>query len=164
MRMLRILGYICVGLLVAFSLVWWGLGPNKPSDSTLKSRFQKQRGDLERVVVMSAEDSQMSRIASDFLWRQDNLSWPRPQAEWGITEQRWDEYRRIFKQADFRDGVTRWGNDVKVGVWSWGTVPAGISVNYLHCGAPSKESVAACIERKDTGAGKYANSSSFGYW
>jgi len=116
--------------------------------------------------MMSDEDPQMSRIATDFLWKKDNVGWPRPQSEWGISQQRWDEYKKIFKRADFDDGVTRWGNDVKVGVWSWGIVPAGTSISYLHCGAPSRDSISqdpACTEREETGTGKYGNSSSYGY-
>lgn len=32
-------------------------------------RFKKQQTDLERVVMMSDQDPQMSRIAADFLWK-----------------------------------------------------------------------------------------------
>ena len=166
MRTLKIVGYICFAILVTLSLLWWEFAPHQPSDATLESRFKEQRLDLERVVMMSDEDPQMSRIAADFLWKQDNVGWPRPQSEWGISEERWDEYRKVFRRADFDGGVTRWGKDVKVGVWSWGIVPAGVSISYLHCGSPSKESTSqdpACTERKDTGTGKYGNSSSFGY-
>jgi len=116
--------------------------------------------------MMSDEDPQMSRIADDFLWKQDNFAWPRPQSEWGISERRWDEYRKIFKRADIDDGVSRQGDDVKVLVWSWGIVPAGASISYLHCGSPPKESIfrdPACVERKETGTGMYGQSSSFGY-
>jgi hypothetical protein len=166
MKVLKILGYTCSVVLVTISLLWWGCGPHKPSDSALESRFKKQRADLERVVMMSNEDPQMSRIATDFLWRRDNAGWPRPQSEWGISEQRWDEYRKFFRQADFDSGVVRWGDDVKVIVWTWGIVPSGVSISYLHCGPSSKKAVSqdpACTQRNDTGTGKYGDSSSFGY-
>jgi hypothetical protein len=166
MRVLKIAGYVCFGLLVTLSLLWWGCAPHKPSDAALELRFKKQQPDLERVVMMSDQDPQMSRIAADFLWKQDNVGWPRPQSEWGISEERWGEYRNIFKRADFGDCIIRWGNDVKVGIWSWGIVPSGVSVSYLHCGLPSKESASqdpACTQRKETGSGKYGKSSSFGY-
>jgi hypothetical protein len=81
-------------------------------------------------------------------------------------EKLWDEYRKIFKRADFDDGVTRPGNDVIVMIWSWGIVPAGASISYVHCGPPPKESIfrsPACVEQKETGSGMYGNSSSFGY-
>ena len=57
-------------MLVTLSLLWWGR-PQKPSDVALELRFKKQLPDLERVVMMPDQDPQMSRIAADFLWKQD---------------------------------------------------------------------------------------------
>src|SRR6266581_1029497 len=104
MRLLKVLGFVCIGILVLISLLWWFLRPNQPSDQSLEQRFYKQRPDLERLVAMMDEDWQMSRIGRDFTWRQDSVAWPRPEPEWGISRKRWDDYRRIFTQAGFEGG------------------------------------------------------------
>ncbi len=89
---LSILKRVGLGLatLLALAMVlllglWWVTGPHKPSDSDLESRFAAHRAELEELVAMMEADKQMSRVANDFLWRQDNYGWPRPEPEWGIT-------------------------------------------------------------------------------
>jgi hypothetical protein len=165
MRALKIVGYVCIGILVTLSLLWWGCGPHEPSDAALELRFQEQRPELERLVDMSDEDPEMTRIADTFLWKRDNVGWPRPQSEWGISKERWAEYKRIFKRSDVDGGISRWGEDVRIMVWRWGIVPSGITVSYLHCGSlPTKSDSAdpACAEQKETGTGKYGRTS-WGY-
>jgi len=117
---------------------------------------------------MMDEDWHMSRIAPDFTWRQDSLAWPRPESEWGISKERWDHYRRLFLQAGIREGTTRreGSSDILLDVWSWGIVPAGVSVSYLYCGPPQRGYVHTeppCIEKKDSGAGMHGDSSSYRY-
>jgi hypothetical protein len=166
MRLWRILVLTGLAALLVLSLLWWGCGPVEPSDHLLALRFRVQRRGLERLVTMSDEDRQMSRIAPDFLWTQDRLQWPRPESEWGISEARWDDYRKLFRQAHFPGGVIRGTTDTKVIVWVWGIVAGGVSVSYLHCGSPQNKSAPespACAERKDAGAGMYGNSTSYGY-
>lgn len=167
MRRLKLGAFACLGLLVAFSVQWWGCGPVQPGDWMLKLRFMRHRPELERIVAMSDEDPQMSRIAPDFLWTQDSVAWPRPEPKWGITKERWDEYIKIFKQVDCDAGAKRGGNDVEVIVWRWGVVAGGSSINYLHCGRTSSKDSRphepACVERKESGRGHYGGSMSYGY-
>lgn len=118
MRRLKLGAFACVGLLLAFSVQWWGCGPVQHSDWMLKLRFMTHAPELERIVAMSDEDPQMSRIAPDFLWTQDSVAWPRPEPKWGITKER-DEHIRIFKQADSDAGAKRGGSDVEIIVWRW---------------------------------------------
>ena len=155
-------GAAILGLLV------WGCGPHPPSDAELQERFDSHRAEYERLVQMMDEDWQMARVAPDFTWKQDNLAWPRPESQWGISRQRWDEYRKIFDQAGVKDGVTRSerSSDIILDVWSWGIVPAGTSVGYLHCGAPRNgysHTEPACIENRESGKGFYGTSTSYGY-
>jgi hypothetical protein len=168
MKLLKILGFICTGFLVVILLLLWALRPNQPSDQSLQKRFYKHRPDLDHLVEMMDEDWQMSRIARDFTWRQDNLAWPRPESEWGISRERWDDYRKLFSRAGFDDGTTRRekSSDVMVDVWSWGIVPSGVSVSYLHCGAPRNgynHTERPCIDRKDSGSGMYSASYQYRY-
>ncbi len=168
MKLLKILGFVCVGVLAVISLLWWGCAPHQPSDQSLEKRFYKQRADLERLVAIMDEDWRMSRIAPEFTWRQDSVAWPRPESQWGISRQRWDDYRRIFAQAGFEGGTTRRekSSDVMVVVWSWGIVPSGISVSYLHCGPPRNgytHTEPPCIEKRDSGSGMHGHSTSYCY-
>jgi hypothetical protein len=129
-------------------------------------RFKIQRRDLERLVTRSDEDRQMSRIAPDFLWTQNNAGWPRPESEWGILGARWEDYRKIFRQTHFDDGILRGRSDTKVIVWVAGIVAGGVVVSYLHCGLPQSKTAPddpACAEGKATGAGMYGDSASYGY-
>ena len=166
MRKAKIVVYACCVVLVSFSLQWWGCGPLRPGDWALKLRFVKHRAELEQLVAMTDEDRQMTRIAPDFLWTQETDAWPRPESEWGITETRWDKYRRIFRQVGFDAGVSRGENDVMVFVWAWGIVAGEDSISYLHCGASAGVSVVrepACTQRRETGGGYYQGSKSAGY-
>jgi hypothetical protein len=168
MKLLKIVGIVCLGILTMVSLLWWGCAPHQPSDQTLEKRFYKQRSDLEHLIAMMDEDWQMCSIAPNFTYRQDNAAWPRPESEWGISAERWNEYRKMFTQANFKEGVTRpeKSSDVVVHVWSWGIVPSGTSVNYLHFGTPRNgytNTEPPCLEKRDSGAGMYGSSSSYGY-
>lgn len=168
MKLLKIFGYACGGIIGVIVLVWFCFGPHQPNDGLLAVRFYRHRSDLEFLVSMMDEDRQMSRIAPDFTWRQDNCAWPRPEPEWGISRARWDEYRGIFSRAGVQDGTTRRekSSDVLIYVWSWGIVPAGVEVSYLHCGQPRNgytNTEIPCLEKRYAGSGMFGNSTSDGY-
>jgi hypothetical protein len=65
------------------------------------------RAALERLVEMMDEDSQIIRVDSNFIGRRDNGAWPRRESEWGISAQRWGDYRKIFGQTSFKEGTSR---------------------------------------------------------
>jgi hypothetical protein len=168
MKLLKIFGLGILAFLALIALLLWFIGPHQPSDRSLENRFYKQRPVLERIVAMMNEDAQMSRIATDFTWRQDSAAWPRPETDWGISRERWDEYRKIFDREGFKDGVSRNAKtgDVSIYVWSWGIVPAGTSLSFLHCGSIANEdrnSEPACVGRRSSGSGMYGTSTSYAY-
>ncbi|MHB8503060.1 MAG: hypothetical protein ACYDCG_16755 [Candidatus Acidiferrales bacterium] len=168
MKWLKILGLVAVLIVGAIALLAWWVGPHEPSDKTLEKQFYRQRPNLERLTGMLAEDPQMSRIAPDFLWTQDSVAWPRPESEWGISRVRWEEYKRLFRRAGVQEGANSEGKskEAVLIVYTWGIVPSGVSVGYLHCGQPdhgSEPTEPACVERKDSGTGMYGNSTSYGY-
>ena len=121
--------------------LWWVIGPHKPSDSDLESRFLAHRAELEELVGMMETDKQMSRIANDFLWRQDTVAWPRPESEWGITQARWNSYMQLFGKVGSENGAVRTekSSNVEIIVHSWGIVPAGGSISFVRCGQPAGE-------------------------
>jgi len=84
------------------------------SESWLRSHFAENRDAFERLADMSNEDfdnGQVIRIADDFTRLIDNWSWPRPEAEWGVTPQRWNEYRALFRSLKLPAGLSRQGDD-----------------------------------------------------
>jgi hypothetical protein len=168
MKVLKLVGFACVGILVVIWLLWWGCGPHQPSDASLERRFNRERPELEHLVRMVDEDWNMARIAPGFTWRQDNVAWPRPESEWGISRERWDEYKKLFGQLELRDGITRGekSSDVLLDIWSWGIVPSGISVSYLHCGQPRNgyaHTEPPCIEKKDSGRAEDTHRNAYRY-
>jgi hypothetical protein len=168
MRWLKILGLVLLIIVGAVSLLAWWIAPHVPNDQKLVQEFSKKRPDLERLVSMLADDSRMTRIAPHFLWTEDSFAWPRPKSQWGISQVRWDEYKHLFRRAGVDEGTVGGGksNETLFLVYTWGIVPSGISVGYLHCGQPTsgyQHAEPACIERKDSGKGMYGQSTSFGY-
>jgi hypothetical protein len=156
MKASKIIGMISLGVLALITLLWWVIGPHQPSDASLERRFNKERPELELLVTMMDKDWNMSRIASDFTWRQDNLAWPRPETEWGISKERWNDYKKLFIETRVSDGTLRRekSSDVLLVVWSWGIVPSGIGVSYLYCGPPRNgyaHTEPPCLENKDSG-------------
>ena len=168
MKILKLLGLVGVGIIIVILILWWWVAPHEPSDQTLEKSFYRKRPDLERLVAMMEEDSRMTRVASEFLWTQESFSWPRPESEWGISRARWNEYRKLFDRAGIEKGAARRGRseDVFLIVYSWGIVPSGFSVGYLHCGLRDHGGVhaePACNEKKDSGSGMYPPSTSYGF-
>jgi len=132
-----------------------------PSDFSLERRFYEHRADLEQIVNMMEQDVYMQRIASDFTrnddWDTETLK-PRQ-----ISDQRWNQYREMFRRADVPMGTQRgvYPDDIEIMVWATGLSIAGDSLSYLHCGKPAKISdrYLPCIERKDSG--KFENGDVF---
>ena len=117
---------------------------------------------------MMNEDSQIFRVDSDFIGRRDNGALPRPESEWGISAQRWDEYQKIFGQTGSKEETSRavGSDDVLVIVYTEGLVTSGSAISYLHCGLTINQQTYVeppCTERKASGSGKYAGSTSYGF-
>lgn len=97
-----------------------------PSDEVLRMRFLAHRVDFERLAVMANEDSHLTRIAPDFTWLDDDVSWPRKNV--GISEQRWDDYRQIFRRVGASEGMIKYTNPnlILFPITTIGSVPSGV--------------------------------------
>src|SRR5271166_2703890 len=92
--------------LSALSVIFLSATRNQlPSDEALRARFLAHRVDFERLVVMTNEDSHLTRIAPDFTWLDDDVAWPRKNI--GISEQRWNDYRQIFRRVGASEGMIK---------------------------------------------------------
>jgi hypothetical protein len=65
------------------------------SDAKLTSSFDKNSGDFSQLVIMSNLDNNAEGIG---------LVSTQPRAP-GISEQRWEEYQRLFNKLGIRDGI-----------------------------------------------------------
>ena len=112
--------------------------PHTP-DAVLIENFEKNRDDFEQLATMCREDANMARIAPDFLWRTDHVGWPRPQSEWGITQERWDEYRELFTKLRIPKGVNNYQPKMTWFISSTqGMVTSGSSKGYAYLSEPPK--------------------------
>jgi hypothetical protein len=156
--LMRAAAFLVGLLLIAIVLVWWTSRP--PSDTSLTRQFFQREDDMNRILAMMNQDVQMNRIALDFLWKEDNAGWPRPEAQWGISLERWNEYRALFEKVGSQAGIIRRerSSDVMIDMWGAGIVPSGTSVSYLHCGSPGnglEHTEPPCLKRDTAGSGQY---------
>ncbi len=112
---------IAAGALLLISL---SACSREPSDDQLLTWFARHRADLELLAQMSDEDfaaRRVIRIAPTFTRLVDNWGWPRPETEWGISRDRWDEYRRVFRRVGLDSGLNRDGeNHTQILFSRWG--------------------------------------------
>jgi hypothetical protein len=108
----------CTGVAAYATRFYW-------SDTALELDFWVHRADFVRLVAMAREDLHMTRIAPDFTWLDDDASWPRQNV--GIPEERWDEYRRLFRRVNASEGIMEHPelSAVYFPIASVGLVPAG---------------------------------------
>jgi len=76
-----------------------------PSDAALESVFRNHQADFELLLSMSRADSKVMRIAPDFTWLVDDASWPRPEDKLGFSEERWNQYRELFRKLSLQSGL-----------------------------------------------------------
>ena len=98
---------LAVGVLIVRSNVNQSGNLSHPRDAVLEARFKQHEADLELLAAMSQADSRVVRITNDFTWLDNNAGWPRPESELGFSEERWDEYRKLFKEIGLEGGITR---------------------------------------------------------
>jgi hypothetical protein len=148
---LVVIGVIALGWGSAGALEWaW----SAPSDEALTKQFNKHRGELETLVAMTEQDSAVSLIAYDFIDRRDTGAWPRPKSEWGITEDRWNEYRALFRKIGLgRELIKDEQGNIYFMFHSDGSVVTGSSKGLVYC--PKAEATESrylpCIEQRDSG-------------
>ena len=104
---------VCAGAIVV--LLASGACSLPADESDVRNHFEARRPAFQRILDMSNEDyskTTVTRIAPTFTRLENNWGWPRPEAEWGISAARWDEYRKAFEAAGLSKGIDRNGQDV----------------------------------------------------
>lgn len=85
---------------------------------------------------MANEDAHLTRIALDFTWLDDDVAWPRKNV--GISAERWDDYRKLFRQVDDADGIVKNIDPPRIlfPIISAGLVPAGYTKGIVYSPEP----------------------------
>jgi len=125
-----------LGLTVVTALALAAAPGPFPSDKALRARFLSHRVDFEKLVVMANEDHRLTRIAPDFTWLDDNVAWPRKDV--GISQERWNDYRTIFRRVGASDGIVKGTNPTRIvfPIMSAGLVPTGFTKGLVYSKAP----------------------------
>jgi len=76
-----------------------------PSDVVLRDRFLAKQSEYDRLVKMSNEDSRVVVIRDNLTYLDTDASWPRKDI--GFSEERWNEYKRLFRELGIEGGISR---------------------------------------------------------
>jgi hypothetical protein len=146
---------LLAALLGASLLLMWSCEP--PSLNRLARRFPQQRRDLETIVSMSDHDVQLTRIDPTWLNTRDH-QYLAYSPETGITQERWDEYRRLFARNDITQGIQRdpETTDAFIIVGSFGLLNRGHSNGYLYCGPGPSHRYPPCSSSQAFGEHPYS--------
>lgn len=139
----------------AIVLLMWSCTP--PSLSTLEHRFVRQRPELDTIVAMSNVDARLLVVDPDWLATRDRqCSGYCPES--GITQQRWEQYRNLFRRSGLSQGLRRDADsgDIFLIVKSFGLLERGISNGYLHCGQGQPHRYAPCSSSQAAGEHPYS--------
>lgn len=99
---------------------------DQPSDDELIANFKAHEAAFERLAHMSLEDSGLLRVDED--WTD-----PREPASIGVTADRLETYRNLFREAHVPRGLTRYDGNVKFMYWGIGSaVSDDISKGYTY--------------------------------
>jgi hypothetical protein len=104
------------------------------SQESLRRQFEAHRAQFEELRRLFVEDSHLVRIAPTFTRLNDDWSWPRENV--GLTEERWNTYRRLFRDAGVVDGLERDGDLIMFAMSSVGLSVTGASRGVVYTERP----------------------------
>ena len=116
---------------LAFASTGCSLFGSHPSDAFMIDNFSKHRALFERLVAMSNIDKEIVRLTPDFTY---------PEKSPGLTADRWQEYRELFRLIGSRNGIARYEAELPGAVFvlysDKGLVVGGSSKGYVYSVAP----------------------------
>jgi hypothetical protein len=158
----KVVGFLLLGIFVLVLLLMWSC--KATSDKALSKRFQGHHSELETLARMSQENAEVIRVADGFTRIKNDWGWPRPESKWGITRDRWDEYRRLFRAVGLSGGLEKdeVGNVYFI-AHTEGLVTGGATKGFVHCVSVGDldKSFLPCVEQRDQG--QFGSQSDKGY-
>ena len=100
-----------------------------PSSQELINNFHNHRPEFERLLQMAQEDPELYRVAYDFT-RPEN-----PETI-GVTQERLDEYRRLFDALNLEAGIEKGRDDVWLIASARGLSISGSAKGYIYSQTP----------------------------
>lgn len=159
----RVIGWLSLAAgsllaVVASALALLLFSCTPPSLESLARRFPSERKDLETIIWMSDQDSELAVIDPGWLQPRNGPEFVSFDPKAGITEARWDEYRRIFRRDDITQGIRRYqaGGDAFIIVKSEGILDNGYSNGFLYCGPGPEHSYPPCSSKLERGDHPYS--------
>jgi hypothetical protein len=156
---------LLLGIVSVFSLLMFLLWScDAPSDTTLRSQFQSHRFELDTLARMSQEDADGIRITDNFTRLEKDWAWARPNSKTGITREKWNQYRRLFREVEL-SGLDK----DKVGnvylVAATGFIAGRTTKGFVHCinFGDRDKTFLPCVEQRDRGQVEEAGDNSYSY-
>ncbi len=157
---LLLLGIVSVFFLLMFLM--WSCGT--PSDTTLRSQFQSHRSELDTLARMSQEDADGIRITDNVTRLEKDWGWARPNSKKGITREKWNQYRRLFREVELsgldKDKV---GNVYFVAATDFAA--GGTTKGFVHCinFGDRDKTFLPCVAQHDRGQVEGAGDNGYSY-
>ncbi len=120
------LGMVSLGFLIYL------FSPHPPTDERLIKNYSSHKADYERLVKMVKEDYTKGISRVDYDWYDCSWDWENSESKkCNLEEERWEEYRELFKRIGLKRGVSIGKNSdekffVEFKVYSWGLVTGGL--------------------------------------
>jgi hypothetical protein len=116
-----------------------GRSLSKDSDATLLANFAEHEAEFNRLVEFAHQDAHMARITYNLLQTETATDWPRPEANWGITPDRWQAYNDLFTELKLSDGlIQNYPSMVWLVVSGQGMAAGGLGKGYAYLAEPPK--------------------------
>jgi hypothetical protein len=107
---------------------------------------------------MSDQDAQLAVIDPTWLMKFNGPEFVGYSAESGISEQRWEEYKRIFGRIGATQGIRRSTpkGDAFIIIRSFGILENGLSTGYLYCASDAPHRYGPCLSTERSGEHPYS--------
>lgn len=161
----KIVGLLLCGIVSLFLLLMfltWSC--EVPSDAALRDQFQSHRSEFDALAVMSQEDAEGIRITNNFGNLENNWGRARPTSKKGITREKWNEYRRLFRKVELSGlDKDKAGNVYLIAATDF--VAGGATKGFVHCvnfGNRDKAFL-PCVEQLDRGQAEETGNKGYSY-
>jgi hypothetical protein len=129
-----LIAIVVVSLMTAALIFYSSL--RAPSDDILLDHFSKNHACFEKIVEMAREEKGIERISPDFVRLGDNNAVTNftPSSEERrrfLSDERWDEYKALFRCAHIPDGISIGGDSVVLLAYAAGLAGSGQDKGYV---------------------------------